>query len=288
MTHKRFWLFITILAIPSLMWARLLYQRVGENGKPSHVIHSPVVRRKKSRQVAKRRTRTRRPRSQNERVIEQRIQINAQKPEPKNDEESIKQSPINIALEDVHSTNLTDIYFQYRQASELTYVGTKYLVLKTDTTLNAITIDSREYQLQQIQFRTPSEHFINDVQYPAEMQLIHQSMSGDIAIVSILLNGGHQDNERYFSLLHAIQARKSDVPINLKSLLPRSKRFFRYEGSLTYSPFTQGVKWFIMTSIVNLSDEQITSIQQAVGSKTNRSIQDDNNSDVFMDSTKDF
>jgi carbonic anhydrase len=39
--------------------------------------------------------------------------------------------------------------------------------------------------------------------------------------------------------------------------LPKARTTYRYDGSLTTPPCSEGVKWFVMTTPIALSNEQI-------------------------------
>jgi len=43
----------------------------------------------------------------------------------------------------------------------------------------------------------------------------------------------------------------------VENLLPHSLKSYRYDGSLTTPPCSEGVKWIVMTSPIQLSAEQI-------------------------------
>jgi carbonic anhydrase len=47
------------------------------------------------------------------------------------------------------------------------------------------------------------------------------------------------------------------VNVDVDALLPRSRKSYRYEGSLTTPPCTEGVQWIVMTTPIQLSAAQI-------------------------------
>jgi carbonic anhydrase len=47
------------------------------------------------------------------------------------------------------------------------------------------------------------------------------------------------------------------VTFNPANLLPREYEFYSYEGSLTTPPCTEGVRFFILKSQVNIAREQV-------------------------------
>lgn len=46
--------------------------------------------------------------------------------------------------------------------------------------------------------------------------------------------------------------------INLNALLPASKKFYTYAGSLTTPPCTEGVDWYVLRTPIVVSSAQIT------------------------------
>jgi carbonic anhydrase len=45
--------------------------------------------------------------------------------------------------------------------------------------------------------------------------------------------------------------------VNAKDLLPAERLYYTYTGSLTTPPCTEGVRWFVMTTPVNVTSEFI-------------------------------
>nr|XP_017245775.1 PREDICTED: alpha carbonic anhydrase 1, chloroplastic-like [Daucus carota subsp. sativus] len=56
-----------------------------------------------------------------------------------------------------------------------------------------IGVDGKDYRLQQIHWRTPSEHNINGKAYDAELQLLHKADDGSIFMGAILYQIGNGD-----------------------------------------------------------------------------------------------
>jgi len=51
------------------------------------------------------------------------------------------------------------------------------------------------------------------------------------------------------------------VAVNAADLLPAERSYYRYNGSFTTPPCTEGVKWFVMSNPVELSDAQIAEFE---------------------------
>lgn len=51
------------------------------------------------------------------------------------------------------------------------------------------------------------------------------------------------------------------VTVDARQLLPPDRGYYRYDGSLTTPPCTEGVKWFVMAKPVELSASQIAAFR---------------------------
>lgn len=52
-------------------------------------------------------------------------------------------------------------------------------------------------------------------------------------------------------------ARRVNVRINAQDLVPAQHTSYRYDGSLTTPPCSEGVKWIVMTTPITLSEQQL-------------------------------
>ena len=53
-----------------------------------------------------------------------------------------------------------------------------------------------------------------------------------------------------------------DVTVNAVDLLPEVRTYYRYDGSFTTPPCTEGVNWFLMDTPVELSTTQIDAFKE--------------------------
>jgi carbonic anhydrase len=60
--------------------------------------------------------------------------------------------------------------------------------------------------------------------------------------------------------------------VNVDDLLPKNLSAYSYDGSLTTPPCSEGVKWFVLTTPVRVSAEQIAAFR-AVVHDNNRPVQ---------------
>jgi carbonic anhydrase len=76
--------------------------------------------------------------------------------------------------------------------------------------------------------------------------------------VFIQHGGGNDDLNRIFQVLPQECAGNVSVPeVDLDDLLPRDRSSFRYPGSLTTSPFTEGVSWVVLPAPIRLNKSGI-------------------------------
>ncbi len=74
------------------------------------------------------------------------------------------------------------------------------------------------------------------------------------------------------------------VLINGRDLLPGKRAYYRYMGSLTTPPRSEGVNWFFMVTPIQASLEQVLQFAAPIGSN-NRPIQSDNGRLVLVPSS---
>jgi len=61
--------------------------------------------------------------------------------------------------------------------------------------------------------------------------------------------------------------------IDIASLFPTSKHYYRFSGSLTTPPCSEGVRWLVMKESVSLSLQQLDRIKSLLGTTNNRPTQ---------------
>jgi carbonic anhydrase len=68
---------------------------------------------------------------------------------------------------------------------------------------------------------------------------------------------------------------KSTLPTGLSvmQLLPKERDYYRFNGSLTTPPCSEGVRWFVMKKPATVSKAQIEQFSKSVGVANNRPLQ---------------
>ena len=177
------------------------------------------------------------------------------------------QSPINVS--NTIPMPLKDIEFHY-QAAQVEIVNNGHTVQASyGEDGGYINVDGTEYKLLQFHYHWPSEHTVAGKQFVMEMHLVHQSAQGNLAVVGVLMDRSAYNSglEPVWDVMPATtgEVRNPEAPFNVESLLPEDRRTFRYPGSLTTPPCSQGVKWLLMTNSVEVSSSQVQVFKDVVG-----------------------
>ena len=131
---------------------------------------------------------------------------------------------------------------------------------------DTVMVGTDRYVLVQFHFHSPSEHTIAGKSFPLEMHLVHQTSDGRLGVVGVLIREGAYNKafEQIWSKLPAIKGKEmahDSVMVNIEDLLPDNRTNYRYDGSLTTPPCTEGVKWFVLETPVELSAAQIAAFR---------------------------
>ena len=121
------------------------------------------------------------------------------------------------------------------------------------------------------------------------MHLVHKSDTGELAVVGVLIDEGAH-NPSFDPVWRHLPdapgpARRVAATIDAGHLLPADPRTYRYEGSLTTPPGTEGVKWLVMTQPLSMSADQLAAFRRII-SANNRPTQPLHGRTVFEDSSK--
>lgn len=193
------------------------------------------------------------------------------------------QSPID--LKDAQALNLPDVGVAFTSA-EVKIRNNGHFIAATVPAGSTLTLFGKQFDLVELDLHTPSEHLVDGKSSPMELQFVTKDADGQRAVVAVLVDRGDV-NEKLSPLLNAIpkvagESGDSQGPLELGLLLPDDKTAFRYDGSLTSPPCTEGVKWIVLETHLKASKQQIGKLT-AVLDKNNRPVQDRHDRAVVMD-----
>eukprot|EP01139_Manchomonas_bermudensis_P001261 Amastigsp_a1616_1586.p2 type:complete len:338 gc:universal Amastigsp_a1616_1586:1034-21(-) len=128
-------------------------------------------------------------------------------------------------------------------------------------------LDKLNYRLRQFSSHTPSEHRINGVMYPAELQFYNQNTKGQIMGLAIMVVQGPRSaflDELISSFwLTPSKTNSTDVianPARAIAELGPDKSYYTYNGSLTVPPCSEVVTWLIFSTPLSAEPDQIDAL----------------------------
>jgi len=138
-------------------------------------------------------------------------------------------------------------------------------------------IDGKEFELKQYHFHTPSENTVEGKHYPMEAHFVHASEKGELAVISVMIKEG-KANASLQTIVDNMPTHAGDKnslkkhKLNAADLLPASRDYYRFNGSLTTPPCSEGVRWLVMKEPVEASGAQLKAFEKVMG-KNNRPLQ---------------
>lgn len=183
------------------------------------------------------------------------------------------QSPIN--LEGMLEADLEPLNLSYdTQARELANTG--HVIQAAYEPGSYLTLDGRRFELIQFHFHVPSENHVQGRSFPLEGHLVHADPDGRLAVVAVMFEEG-RDSAALAPLVAAMPDPGKTKPItpavDATALLPEGLEYYRFNGSLTTPPCTEGVRWLVLKEPVSASAGQIEALRAAIGHPNNRPLQ---------------
>ena len=170
-----------------------------------------------------------------------------------------QQSPIDIKTVGL-SISSKPIVFHYG-TSAINVVNNGHTIQVNYDQGSYALIDGKRYDLLQFHFHSPSEHTIDGK--PADMvaHLVHKAEDGSLAVVAVLFKEGSENTflKSIWSNLPLEPGMHTESPATIfaENIMPETKSYYHYSGSLTTPPCSEGVNWNVMTNMVEASAAQI-------------------------------
>ncbi|NOU24076.1 MAG: carbonic anhydrase family protein [Methylotenera sp.] len=184
------------------------------------------------------------------------------------------QSPINIE-ETMHATLKPLKAIQKFAAKDIFNNGhTVQINFKEG---NMLALDNAAFQMKQVHFHSPSENTIRGKSFPLEAHFVHADAKGNLTVIGVMYTEG-KANTALAKLWEQLPNEISE-PIELKNrvipsdLIPENRSYYRFSGSLTTPPCSEGVRWLLMKNPLTVSKEQIEAFKHAVHHNNNRPVQ---------------
>ncbi|RDX76379.1 Alpha carbonic anhydrase 7, partial [Mucuna pruriens] len=188
------------------------------------------------------------------------------------------QSPIDLLNERVQIvSHLGTLQMNYRPSNATLKNRGHDIKLEWLAGTSYLQINETRYVLKQFHWHSPSEHTIDGKRLDLELHMVHETPSGQTAVIGILYKAGRPDP--FLSLLtNHLEAisdstgaeREVGVMDPRMVKIGRSRtQYYRYIGSLTVPPCTENIAWTMLREVRSVSREQIRLLRVAVHDDSN-------------------
>lgn len=184
------------------------------------------------------------------------------------------QSPVDV--HDAVNAKLAPLSFKYDSLAQ-DVLNNGHTVQVTYAPGSVLTVDSHQYQLKQFHFHAPSENLLDGKHFPLEAHFVHADADGNLAVVAVFFETGAA-NAALEKLgkdlpLRAGDKHDLDVKIAAAEMMPKKRDYYRFSGSLTTPPCSEGVNWLVLKQPVTASEQQIEHLHAAMGHDNARPVQ---------------
>jgi len=191
--------------------------------------------------------------------------------------EGRNQSPVNVVSS--LDADLEPIKLNYSKSSK-DVVNNGHTIQVNMKSGDSMVVDGISFELKQFHFHTPSENHVDGKSFPLEAHFVHLDKDGNIAVLALMFEEGKENSElaKIWEKMPNEASGKNKLELkNIASaLLPKSKDYYRFNGSLTTPPCTEGVRWLVLKTPVTISKEQVEKFLHTMHHPNNRPIQPTN------------
>lgn len=142
-----------------------------------------------------------------------------------------------------------------------------------------------EKQLDTLQFHVhvPAEHAVDGERAAMELHVVHTDAGGDpAAVVALRFEEGAENPtlaKIWGDLPTAVGEVEVDTSLDVAALLPASRAYWTYSGSLTTPPCSEGLRWIVLEQTGTVSRAQLDAVLDRVGENA-RALQPINNRSI--------
>lgn len=175
-----------------------------------------------------------------------------------------RQSPIDIVS--AKPGPVAPLRFDYHPAA-LRIVNDGHTVRVRFGKESKLHLGAEVLSLQQFHFHTPGGDKLQGEEFPMGMHFLHKSGSGRLVSLVLLFRQGAENPALKALLPHMPlqglpEQTLAQVQVDPAQWLPPSKGYYRYEGSLTAPPCTEGVLWLVMKQPLEVSAAQLAALHR--------------------------
>lgn len=144
---------------------------------------------------------------------------------------------------------------------------------KKDDQSDYLILDGQKFFLKQFHFHTPSENQIEGKSYPLELHFVNANAQGDLTVLAVMFVLGEK-NPEWDKLWIDLSSKENDDrhlshEVNLNKLLPKNLDYYRFSGSLTTPPCSEGVNWVVLKNPLTISEQQLKTFKVLLKNQDN-------------------
>lgn len=174
------------------------------------------------------------------------------------------QSPISIKFEEVTTDTALSLYFSVRYSftrAQVSWNDYAFVISPKGSNFGMVNIDGINYDAQMAFIRSPSEHQLEGVLSPMEIQIYHQvpgSNPPQVLALSILFEES-LDDQQNLMWIYSVPKDKSpfQIVVDMEEYLSDQRPLVFYNGSFTQPPCTEGVTWAVSTKTAKIGYNQL-------------------------------
>lgn len=188
------------------------------------------------------------------------------------------QSPVNVvttaAAVDAAGTTVETLV---RAAGNTTLTTTRVansIVFTCTDGCGRLSWDGRTYGLAGVALHAAAEHPVDGVPHAMEVQFGYTAPSGAAVRLAVVLSLAVEPHPLVAKLVDAIEADADGgtlrlTPAEMGTMLVPGSGFCTWSGSLTTPPCTEGIRWFLQTTVLGVTRAQVEAFSAARGGGSN-------------------
>jgi carbonic anhydrase len=187
----------------------------------------------------------------------------------------MNQSPVDLS--GMIKAELSPLQVSYKP-TVLDVVNNGHTIKADSSSTSTITLNNHTFKLIQVHFHTPSENHIKGQSFPMEAHFVHADEAGNLAVIGLMYTEGEANTSLtpiWDNMPVAVGSveKPSGVTLDTNTILPVKRDYYRFNGSLTTPPCSEGVLWLVLKESVSASKEQIEKFHATFHHDTNRPVQ---------------
>jgi carbonic anhydrase len=198
--------------------------------------------------------------------------------------EGAQQSPIDLT--GAVGLDLPNAILDYVPA-DATVIDNGHTVQINVPEAGTLELDGTTYAFAQFHFHAPSEHTVEGDHWPMEWHFVHKAEDGSLAVLGVLVEEG-PDWPAFDIIIDSLPLEKNVEDkvygqVDIAAFLPELTAAYRYDGSLTTPPCSEGVEWSVLQGSITMSTAQMEAFTARFTEANNRPVQPINERELEKD-----